>query len=87
MKQDSLDKANELDRVLRKAKSDYEDMVLWRGEHMNNNEKDLSLSNVGHGWISIPSESKQDIIFHVETIVTDNYKLAQKNFDEYKPLK
>lgn len=85
MNKSDLDKANELSSDLRKKEEKYNDALLWKEEHEATPEKQLSLSNVGHGWISIPADKKQIVLDFVHDILLKEFMDADKLFKGFQP--
>ncbi len=81
MTKEFLDKANELNRNQLRATEKFEEYMAWRDTHMENPEKELSFLNVGHGWISIPSDKKQKVLDLVHDILLEEKVNAKFEFE------
>lgn len=85
MHKSDLEKANELNYDLRRKEEKYNEMLLWKSEQEKTLEKGLSLSNIGHGWITIPGDKKQEVLNLIHDITLKEFKDAEKRFKAFQP--
>lgn len=84
MTEASLKTGNELKRQLNTAYKEYEEIQLWRNQHLES-DKYLCFANVGSGWVTIPGDKKKEILDLVHDIALKQYVDAKSNFENFKP--
>lgn len=83
MTEESLKAANELKSKLNIATKEFEEIQLWRKEHMQS-DKHLSFANVSHGWVVIPGDKKKEVLDLVHDIALKLYVESKDNFENFK---
>lgn len=84
MKKEDLNRANELNQAYSKANTIFNEIDLFKTEH-ENSDKDLNLSNVGSGWVTIPAHRKTEVLNLVWDIAKQEYDKARKEFEDFNP--
>lgn len=83
MTKEVLNEANALNYKQVKAKENFEECVAWIDAHLKNPEKELSLSKIGHGWLSIPAAKKLRVLDLVHEILAEEQSQAISAFANY----
>ncbi|MGX9985857.1 hypothetical protein [Soonwooa purpurea] len=84
MTKEDLKKANELNQSYLRADESFTNIDNWKTAH-ENSERDLSLSNVDSGWVTIPNHRKQEVLDLVWDIAKDLYDKAREEFEAFNP--
>lgn len=84
MTKEDLKKANELNQAYLRTDEAFSNIDVFKVEH-EQSEKDLNLSKVGSGWVSIPAHRKSEVLNLVWDIAKQEYDKARHDFEYFNP--
>lgn len=68
-----------------KAFNDWQDLIILKDEHSLKPEKELSLSKISHGWVSVHFDDKVEVFDLLLKKAKARYDEAVEVFKNYQP--
>lgn len=70
-----------------KTSNDWQELILLKEEHLLRPEAQLSLSKIGHGWVSIHPDDKAEAFDLLLKKAKARFDEADEAFRNYQPQK
>lgn len=85
MTEKELEIANSLRQKKNKSFDAWQELILLKDEHLSRPEAQLSLSKIGHGWVSIHPDDKAEVFDIILKKAKARFDEAVEAFRNYQP--